>query len=176
MYTIKLVRPTNEFAGQIMQLRREFLENDPSECMGGCGNLRRCDNAQEWLDEVAKLSDPERCPKGYVCSDTYLAVRVFDNRLVGVIDLRHSLDNAALSEWAGHIGYCVRPNDRRRGFAKEMLRLNLENCRALGIKRVLLCCDDDNIASERTILANGGVFERTTEANGKTVKRFWIEL
>ncbi len=159
-----------------MQYRREFLENDPSECMGGCGNLRRCDNAQEWLDEVGKLSDPELCPKGYVRSDTYLAVRSNDNRLVGVIDLRHSLDNAALSEWAGHIGYCVRPNDRRRGFAKEMLRLNLENCRALGLKRVLLCCDDDNIASERTILANGGVFERTTEANGKTVKRFWIEL
>ena len=159
-----------------MQYRREFLENDPSECMGGCGNLRRCDNAQEWLDEIEKLADPVLCPKGYVRSDTYLAVRSRDNRLVGVIDLRHSLDNAALSEWAGHIGYSVRPNDRRRGYAKEMLRLNLENCRALGLKRVLLCCDDDNIASERTILANGGVFERTTEANGKTVKRFWIEI
>lgn len=176
MYTIKLVRPTTEYAGQIMQLRREFLENDPSECMGGCGNLRRCENAQEWLAEINKLADPELCPEGYTRSDTYLAVRSNDNRLVGVIDLRHSLDNAALSEWAGHIGYCVRPNDRRRGYAKEMLRLDLENCRALGINRVLLCCDHDNIASERTILANGGVFERTTEANGKTVKRFWIEL
>ena len=176
MYAIKLVRPTTEYAGQIMQYRMEFLENDPSECMGGCGNLRRCESAQEWLDEVTKLSDPALCPEGYVRSDTYLAVRVFDNRLVGVIDLRHSIDNAALSEWAGHIGYSVRPNDRRRGYAKEMLRLNLANCRALGIKCVLLCCDHDNIASERTILANGGVFERTTEANGKTVKRYWIEI
>lgn len=159
-----------------MQLRREFLENDPSECMGGCGNLRRCESAQEWLDETAKLADPKLCPEGYVRSDTYLAVRSPDNRLVGVIDLRHSLDNAALSEWAGHIGYCVRPNDRRRGYAKEMLRLCLESCRKLGLKRVLLCCDFDNTASERTILANGGVFERTTEANGKTVKRYWIEI
>lgn len=176
MYTIKLVRPTKEFAGQIMRYRRDFFENDPSECMGGCGNLRRCESAEEWIAEVSRLADPDTCPQGYVQADTYLAVREPDNRLVGVIDLRHSLDSTALSEWAGHIGYSVRPSDRRRGYAKEMLRLNLDNCRALGLKRVLLCCDEDNIASERTILANGGVFESTTEANGKTVKRFWIEL
>lgn len=158
-----------------MQYRREFLENDPTECMGGCGNLRKCVSADEWLKETELLSDPATCPKGYVVSDTYLAVRIPDNRLVGIIDLRHSLDNSALSEWAGHIGYSVRPNDRRRGHAKEMLRLVLLNCKELGLNRVLLCCDHDNIASERTILANGGVFERITEANGRPVKRFWIE-
>lgn len=153
------------------------MEHDPSECMGGCSNLRRCENAAEWLSGIERLSDPNTCPKGYVVSDTYLAVREPDNRLVGVIDLRHSIDSAALSEWAGHIGYSVRPSDRRRGYAKEMLRLNLLNCRELGLKRVLLCCDEDNIASERTILANGGVFERNAVAeNGKTIKRFWIEL
>lgn len=175
MYTIKLIRPTAEYAGQIMQYRREFLENNPAECMGGCGNLRRCVNAEEWLKEINRLSAPALCPQGYALSDVYLAVREFDNRLVGIIDLRHSLDNSALSEWAGHIGYSVRPADRRRGYGKEMLRLNLENCRRLGISRVLLCCDSDNIASERTILANGGVFERLTYANGKEIKRFWIE-
>ncbi len=159
-----------------MQYRREFLENDPTECMGGCGNLRKCDNINNWINDTNRLSDPLTCPVGYVVSDTYLAVRVFDNRLVGIIDLRHSLDNSALSEWAGHIGYSVRPNDRRRGYAKEMLRLNLLNCRALGMQRVLICCDEGNIASERTILANGGVYERTTEANGRPVRRFWIEL
>ena len=176
MYTIKLVRPSPDFSGQIMQYLLDFLEHDPSECMGGCGNLRRCATAAEWLSDVERLSSPETCPEGYVVSDTYLAVREPDNRLVGMIDLRHSIDTAALSEWAGHIGYSVRPADRRRGYAKEMLRLNLEHCRELGIDRVLICCDEGNIASERTILANGGVFERTTEANGKTIKRFWIQL
>ena len=176
MYTIKLVRPSPDFAGQIMQYRLEFLEHDPSECMGGCGNLRRCESAEQWLAEVHKLSSPDTCPEGYVVSDTYLAVREPDRRLVGIIDLRHSIDTAALSEWAGHIGYSVRPSDRRRGYAKEMLRLNLLNCAELGIKRVLVCCDEDNLPSERTILANGGVFERTAFANGKTIKRFWINV
>ncbi|MBE6901565.1 MAG: GNAT family N-acetyltransferase, partial [Ruminococcaceae bacterium] len=125
--------------------------------------------------EVDKLSSPAACPEGYAVADTYLAVREPDNRLVGMIDLRHEL-SGDLAEWAGHIGYSVRPSDRRRGYAKEMLRLNLLNCKQLGIDRVLVCCDEDNLPSERTILANGGVFERTTFANGKVIKRFWIEL
>ncbi len=176
MYGIKLVRPSAEYSGQIMQYRREFLENNPSECMGGCGSLRRCDNAAAWLSDTQRLSSPETCPKGYVVSDTYLAVRERDNRLVGIIDLRHNINTSALSEWAGHIGYSVRPADRRRGYAKEMLRLNLLNCKALGIEKVLLCCDCDNLPSERTIIANGGVFERMIHANGKAIKRFWINL
>ncbi len=177
MYSIKLIPPSSDFAGQIMQYRSEFLEHDRSECMGGCGNLRRCESAAQWLAECARLASAETCPEGYVPSDTFLAVRKPDNRLVGVIELRHSIASASLSEWAGHIGYSVRPADRCRGHAKEMLRQCLRICRGRGISRVLLCCDEDNIASERVILANGGTLEGTAlSQNGKRVKRFWIEL
>ena len=91
--------------------------------------------------------------------------------------LRHDYVEGTETSPVGYLeGIFVEEEYRENGYAKEMLRLNLANCRALGIKRVLLCCDHDNIASERTILANGGVFERTTEANGKTVKRYWIDI
>lgn len=176
MYRIKLIRPRMDFAGQIMQYSCDFTEHDPSECMGGCGNLRKCANAAEWIEGVERLVSADSCPEGYAVSDTYLAVREPDNRLVGFIELRHSIDSTDLSEWAGHIGYSVRPSDRRRGHAKEMLRQVLDRARELGMDRLLLCCDEDNIASERTILANGGKFERMTEINGRTVKRFWITL
>lgn len=173
---IKLVDPTIDYAEDIMAFREEFLNNDSSEDMGGCGILRKCTRAEEWLEEIALLSDPKTCPKDRVQSDTYIAVRVSDNKIVGVIDLRYNLNHPYLKEWGGHIGYCVRPDERRKGYAKEMLRLNLENCRRLGLEKVMITCEENNAASERTILANGGVYGRTTSDGEHTLKRYWISL
>jgi predicted acetyltransferase len=105
----------------------------------------------------------------------YLAVRNGDNRIVGIIDLRHHINHPILGTWGGHCGYTVRPSERGKGYAKEMLRLNIENAKALGINRMLVTCDADNIASEKTILANGGVFENIIEVDGSRMKRYWIQ-
>lgn len=75
---------------------------------------------------------------------------------IGVIDLRHHINHPVLSVWGGHFGYSVRPDERRKGYAKEMLRLNLQNCRSYGLSKVMITCDCDNTASEKTIIANGG--------------------
>ncbi len=106
----------------------------------------------------------------------YLALRKADNKIVGITDLRHHIDHPVLGTWGGHIGYSVRPSERKKGYAKEMLRQNLQNCRTLGISRVLITCHADNIASEKTILALGGIFEKEIEANGHLMKRYWIAL
>ena len=78
--------------------------------------------------------------------------------------------------WGGHCGYSVRPSERGKGYAKEMLRLNILNAAKLGIGRMLVICDDENKASEKTILANGGVFEKTIEVDGVIMKRYWITV
>lgn len=174
---ILLLRPSAEYAEDIWAFRREFLEYSSDEEMGGCGKLRECSSAEEWLTQTAALTKPETCPEGMVAADTYIAVRRSDNKIVGIIDLRHNLNTPVLSEWGGHIGYCVRPDERRRGCAKEMLRLVLENANELGLERVMVTCKIGNIASERTILANGGVFERELEdGSGHRIKRYWIEF
>jgi predicted acetyltransferase len=80
--------------------------------------------------------------------------------VVGQISLRHHL-NAELAELGGHVGYTVRPSYRGRGFATAMLRDLLRTPKARAIGRLLLTCAPDNVASNRTILANGGVLERT---------------
>ena len=110
-----------------------------------------------------------------VPSTTYFAIGKDDDRLVGVIDLRHHINHLVLGTWGGHCGYSVRPSERRNGYAKEMLRLNIQNAREMGIEKLLVTCEETNIASEKTILANGGVFEKTIEADGSIMKRYWID-
>lgn len=84
------------------------------------------------------------------------------------------INHPILGTWGGHCGYTVRPSERGNRYAIEMLRLNIENARELGIDRLLVICSETNPASEKTILANGGVFENTIEVDGCTMKRYWI--
>lgn len=174
MTEIILKEPTLEYAEDIWKFRQEIIDSDDKDKFAGCGNLEECSSAEEWINTVKIWRVQETCPGDRVPSNVYIAVRSSDNKIVGITDLRHHIDHPVLSAWGGHIGYYVRSDERCKGYAAEMLRQNLLNCRSLGIERVLISCDADNRASEKTILANGGVFEREVEVNGEMMKRFWI--
>lgn len=176
--SIRLVRPAMEYAEDIMSFRQEFLDLNREENMGGTGSLKDCAGAEEWIKEVEKMRRRETCPEHLVDSDIYLGVREPDNKIVGVIELRHHINHPVLSLWGGQIGYCVRPGERRKGYAKEMLRQILQKCRERGQNRVLITCDEENIASEKTILALGGRYQQTvwSEELSANMKRFWIVL
>ena len=176
MPDIKLIEPTLEYAEDIWKFRQEIIDSDDKDKFAGCGNLEDCSSAEEWINTVKIWSNHETCPEDRVPSNVYIAVRISDNRIVGIIDLRHHINNPVLSAWGGHIGYYVRPGERQRGYASEMLKQNLLNCRNLGINKVLISCDADNYASEKTIVANGGIFEKEIEVDGEIIKRFWITL
>ena len=138
--------------------------------------LENCDTAKEWIDICNLRKCAETCEETgtEVPSTTYFAIRKKDNRLVGVIDLRHHINHPILGAWGGHCGYSVRPSERGKGYATEMLRQNVLNADKIGIERMLVVCDEDNIASEKTILANSGHFEKIIEVDGCRMKRFWI--
>lgn len=127
-------------------------------------------------DFVRRLLRAEHSPNsGRVPDSVYWAVS--DGAVVGRIALRHHL-HASLEQFGGHIGYEVRPSSRRKGIGKEMLRQLLELPKAKEIGRLLLTCAPDNIGSNKTIIANGGVLDRTAFVDRlqRQTNYYWIDL
>ena len=172
---MKLAAPSMAYDAQIQAFRQEFLDYGGS--MDGCGSLRRFERTQDWLDQVEALSRPETTPANLVPMTQYLYVREEDGKVVGVIQIRHWF-NEFLEKYAGHIGYSVCPSERRKGYATQMLRAVLPECRKLGLSRVLVSCVRENEGSRRTILHNGGVYESTVYLPERDVwlERYWIEV
>ncbi|HEX3882144.1 MAG TPA: GNAT family N-acetyltransferase [Stellaceae bacterium] len=109
-----------------------------------------------------------------------LPSRVFwldDGEFCGVVNLRFWRGSNDLPPHvSGHVGYAVVPWKRRRGYATKALAMMLPVAREAGLTRLQITCDDDNGPSRRVIVANGGVFGRSCEADGKTKLSFWIDL
>ncbi len=171
---MKLIEPTPEYADQIAAYRRAFLEYGGS--MDGCGPLRRYEDPMEWLTFVEAMKKPETTPEGLVPATQLIYVHEEDGKIAGMIQIRHYF-NEYLEKYAGHIGYSVAPDERRRGHATAMLRLALPICRELGIEKALVCCLVENEASRRTILNNGGVYESTVYEPERDMRleRYWID-
>ncbi len=130
-----------------------------------------------WLCQIEENSNPDTVHTGWVVADTFFAIRAADQRIIGMVDIRHTL-NAFLAAYGGHIGYGVRPSERQKGYAKEILRLALQYAKqSVGLNRVMVACYRDNEASWRTILKNGGKLDHEfIHTDGKTVQVYWIEL
>ncbi|MBR5502816.1 MAG: GNAT family N-acetyltransferase [Oscillospiraceae bacterium] len=175
MQDFVLLRPTAAYAQQIGEYRQEFLAAGSS--MDGTGPLSRIEDPLEYVALCEALENPETVPPHLVPATQFLFVRRQDDKLVGMLQVRHCF-NDYLRQYGGHIGYSVRPGERRRGVAKKMLQAALPFCREVGIEKLLITCIDGNTGSEKTILANGGVNENTVlEPNEKVyLKRFWITL
>ncbi|AJS59011.1 GNAT family N-acetyltransferase [Paenibacillus sp. IHBB 10380] len=124
------------------------------------------------------LFDNERgvnLPEGWVPDSTFWLVSE-DNKIIGAVNIRHELTGFLMNR-GGHIGYGIRPSERRKGYATKLLSLSLKEAKKLGIDKVLVVCDESNIASERTIISNGGISDNNfIEENGNVIKRYWINI
>ncbi len=175
MEELILIKPSTEYADQIKEYRQEFL--DAGDSMDGTGSLRRFDDPLDFIQKCKDYECLETLPADRVLATQFMLVRKSDGKVLGMLQVRHYF-NEYLEKFGGHIGYSVRPSERRKGYAKQMLKMALPYCREIGLDKVLITCIDGNIGSEKTILANGGVYEYTVyEPNEKEyLKRFWITL
>ena len=173
---LRLVIPTLEYKEQVMKYRRKFLLNGDN--LHGTARLEEVRTYEEWLEFDKRAL--KRYGKNYVPSTVYLCIRIKDNKLVGIIELRHELTDFLLKH-GGNIGYSIHPEERKKGYGTEMLRLMLIKCKEHNKKKVLLTCDKENIASAKIMIANGAVLENEIidEINlskSGIIQRYWIEL
>ena len=123
--------------------------------------------------ENLEITEPK---DGKVPDSVYFLLDIERDILLGAVNIRHYL-NDYLLQFGGHIGDGIRPSERRKGYATEMIRLSLIECKKLGINKVLMVCDKTNVGSAKSIIKNGGVLENEfVDDNGKTQQRYWIEV
>lgn len=173
MNRLELVIPSEKYKEQINDYKHEFIKNGDS--MDGTAGLQNADTFEKWYSAIIDNSNEKTVREGLVPATTYLSIRRLDSRLVGMIDIRHNL-NEYLLNFGGNIGYSIRKTERRKGFATEMLKLALEKCKDMKIDKVLITCDKDNIASAKTILINGGILENEVLEDNSITQRYWITL
>ena len=172
--------PSIERKKDALEYIEEFYEHGSQ--IHGTGSLdrelKKGKTYEEWLDNNIKLHDENFAfKKGLVPAYTYFLVREDDNKIVGMIDLRLGL-NEYLRNFGGHIGYSIRPTERKKGYNKINLYLILQVAQNNDLDKVLITCANYNEGSRKSILSLGGKFEKNTfkESDNETMELYWIDV
>lgn len=166
---LKLVKLETKYIPQLNEMMDEWTRSNEKIIPW---SIRKCDY-HDFDTYIASLEVKEAHGK-YVPDSTFFCLDTDRNIFVGAVNIRHYL-NDHLIIGDGHVGVGIRPSERGKGFGTKMVALAHEECDKLGIKRVLMCCDKDNMASSKTIVKNGGVLENEIIEDGILVQRYWIE-
>ncbi len=169
---LTLVLPTPEYKEQVLDYKREFLQN--GDILHGTAGLSDAASFEEWCQACQNNQKEATVQPGLVPATLWLAVSE-SGQVVGMIHLRHRL-NDFLFQYGGHIGYSIRKSQRRKGYATEMLKLALQEAHGIGLDKVLVTCRKTNIGSAKTILNNGGILENEVIQGDHVMQRYWIAL
>lgn len=172
---VKLIKLTKEYYSQLSAMidewRLDYEINQTNRSPWAIFKNDYCD-FDYYLDNL-EIKEPK---DGKVPDSVFFLLDIERNILLGAVNIRHYL-NDYLFRFGGHIGDGIRPSERGKGYATEMIRLSLIECKKLGMDRVLMICNKSNIASAKTIIKNGGILENEfADDDGEINQRYWIDI
>jgi predicted acetyltransferase len=176
MNSPKLILPCESYLNSYLEACIEFKEHNITTYP-----FYNPDHFDEWKNTIFKAFYDDRnginLKAGYVPATTFWLVD--NNELIGTGSIRHSLTDK-LEKFGGHIGYAIRYSKWNQGYGTKQLGLLINEAAKLDLKRVLVTCNENNIASARVIEKNGGVYQDTIEnvIDGvpRYTKRYWIDI
>ena len=167
---IRLIKPSIAYKESFLEAVKEFHKEKRNQ------DIESEQSPKQFAEFVRKLKNQEKgigLPKGYVPASTYWLVA--EGNFIGKASIRHKL-NKKLYREGGHIGYEIRPSERKRGFGKKILELAIKKTIKLDINKILVTCNDDNIGSWKIIEANGGILQNKIKDEDKLLRRYWIRV
>jgi predicted acetyltransferase len=168
-----LLKPTVELKEEYLSFYQEW--KDSGEMMVPWVIDKDPSDFEAMVQSLLESEKGINLPEGWVPDSTFWLINE-NNRILGAVNIRHKLTERLLDR-GGHIGYGIRPSERRKGYAKKLLALSLKKVKEFGVDKALITCDEDNTGSLKTIINNGGVPDIDfIEEDGNVIKRFWIEL
>jgi predicted acetyltransferase len=167
-----LVRPSLAYRESFISALDEFPAGEQTMALER--QLATAD-LEGWVRTCAAWEVGEDLPNGWVPVTNLWLIE--GREYIGSVNVRHELSDW-LFRFGGHIGYAIRPSRRRRGYGTLICHLALGEARGLGLDRVLITCDDDNVGSAKVIEANGGVLEDVVPQSERPVpkRRYWVQL
>ncbi len=154
---IRLEFPTEKHQNKANRFKKEFFDNKEFEINGSA--LFDKMEYKKWLIQTRNNNNIKTVREDWVLASTFFVFA--GKKLVGMVDIRHNLGNENLKKYFGHIGYSVRPSERRKGYATAMLKSALKFANSIGLEEVMIACFADNLASNKTILKCGGLLKKS---------------
>ena len=144
------------------------------EIINGSALLDKLDY-EDWIKHIEKSSNPETVDENWVEASTFFVIRETDQRIIGMVDIRHRI-NKFLALFGGHIGYSVRPSERKKGYGTKILEMALKYAKTINIQRVMLACYKENEGSRKIIVKCGGKLAgEYTYIDNKIIQIYWID-
>ncbi|MBQ3866509.1 MAG: GNAT family N-acetyltransferase [Clostridia bacterium] len=172
---LKLIKLTPAYREQLVDMIDEWRADQEKNHTNHSPWVIFKNDPRDFEKYLSELETPED-RYGLVADSVFFLLDDERDRLLGAVNIRHHLNERLLFD-GGHVGDGIRPTERRKGFGTELIRLALLECGKLGIDRVLITCDRENIASAKAIVRNGGVLENeVVDEDGEVVQRYWVDL